>query len=333
MRRLLAIITILILSFSLSSCGDPKPDEAIDKYLKAAQGFDIETMAAAIAPSNKEDVEETKTILEDEEDEYTKYFRDYLKTNAGKMTYKIVGSQVDGDKAVVNVDFRYVDGGPLIKATIAEVFSKMFGLAFTGVEITDEETGQIFITAMEEQSEIIPETYKEVSIPISCILEDGIWYISEIDDELSDVIMSGFITAGKEISDSFGTGEDGDTGTEMESTQDTLFDINNYLIGDLWNDGFCEISHYLESGKGSYGQEIDIDFTKGQLNRAMEKKAGYDSYINGLSTDYEDIKSVWSKLSGQIDRMYEEVSSGAPSLSTDLFTQYRDAFSDLVEEL
>lgn len=61
MRRLLAIITILIISFSLSSCGDPKPDEAIDKYLKAAQGFDIETMAAAIAPSNKEDVEETSS--------------------------------------------------------------------------------------------------------------------------------------------------------------------------------------------------------------------------------------------------------------------------------
>ena len=83
----------------------------------------------------------------------------------------------------------------------------------------------------------------------------------------------------------------------------------------------------------STGQEIDINFTKTQLDKAMEKKAEYDVYIEGLDNSYLDIKDVWNKLSPEIDSLYQQVKSDVPSLNTDLFVQYRDAFSDLVYDL
>ncbi len=255
---------------------------------------------------------------------------DYLKTNAGKMTYKVTGSEIDGDKAVVTVDCKYVNGGPLLKATIGEAFSKMMGLAFSGIEMTEEENNQIFMSIMKEQAKLIGETFKEATIKINCIKEQDTWYIAETNDELLDVVMSGFMTAGKEIADSFGGNG---SISEDDDPASVLAEINNYVVGELWNDGFCEIKYYLLDGTGSYGQEIDIDFTKSQLDKAMEEKAGYDEYIAGLDSNYADIKEIWNKLSPQIDSLYEQVQSGAQSLNTDLFSQYRDAFSDLVYEL
>jgi len=325
----------MVMLFSLVGCGPAKPEDTVEKYLTAAQKFDVEAMATNIAPSNTEDIDETTDITkEQEQDDYTKYFLDYLKTNAGKMTYKITGSEVNGDKAVVTVDCKYVDGGSLLKATIGEAFSKMLGLAFTDIEMTDEETSQMFVSIMKEQSKKIGETFSETTVKVDCVKMEGQWYIAEINDELHDVVMSGFVSAGKEVSASFNgnedTTEDGDL--LKDDPADVLADIDNYIT-DLWNDGFCEISWYLSEGTGSTGQEIDIDFTKSQLIKAMKKKTGYDEYVAGLDSNYSEIKEVWNKMSPQIDSMYQQVQSGATSLNTDLFTQYHDAFSDLVNDL
>lgn len=136
----------------------------------------------------------------------SKIIKKHLKTNAGKMTYKISESEVNGDKAVVTVDCKYVDGGVLLKATLGEAFAKILGMSFTGVEPTDEEMGQMFISIMQEQSKTLGETYSEDTLKINCIKQDDVWYIEEVSEEMLDVVMSGFISAGKEISDSFDKG-------------------------------------------------------------------------------------------------------------------------------
>ena len=70
---------------------------------------------------------------------------DYLKANA-KNIYKIKDTKINDDTAVVTVDFKYVNGGPIIKATIAEYFAKGLSLVFSGIELTEEETSQIIIS-------------------------------------------------------------------------------------------------------------------------------------------------------------------------------------------
>jgi len=127
---------------------------------------------------------------------------------------------------------------------------------------------------------------------------------------------------------------------EEGSTEGTLREIDNFVTCDIWNKGFVDISWYIKSGTSSTGETIDIDLTVERLGKAIEKKSEYDTLINELGEDYAQIKSIWSKLSGEIDSMYEYVKQNPPQANskdsgfdTGLFKQYSEAFSDDVSAL
>jgi hypothetical protein len=213
MKKVISIIAATLMLLSLAGCSGAKPDSAVDKFFSAAKKLDVDAMGASIAPSNTEDVQKAKDILTgEEEDEYAKYFLDYLQKNAEKMEYTITGTETNGDKAVVTVDCKYVDGGPLLRATVGEFFTKLLGMAFTGEEPTEEETNQMFVNIMQEQTAIISETYQEKTIDINCVQQDGVWYIEEVNDDMLDVVLSGFMTVGSELAESLGAfGDDSET--------------------------------------------------------------------------------------------------------------------------
>ncbi len=123
-----------------------------------------------------------------------------------------------------------------------------------------------------------------------------------------------------------------DSATTEQSPEATLKEISNF--------GFVDISWYASSGTSSTGEAIDIDFTIEQLGKAMSTKLEYDNYINNLDAKYDSIKNIWSKLSGEIDRMYKQIQDTPPiandattKLDTGIFNQYMDAFSDEVDKL
>ena len=115
-----------------------------------------------------------------------------------------------------------------------------------------------------------------------------------------------------------------------------LREINNWVIGDIWNHGYCDFYHYEYDGKDSIGQPIDIDYALQLFKDSYKKKAGYDAYINSLSDDYAALKTAWNKLSGESDKLYRHFESGVQQTGTDtdtaIFVQYRDAFSKCVME-
>lgn len=330
MRKLISFLIITFALCMFSGCGMfQKPETTVSEYIKAATAFDLEKMNSKIAPSNATDKKDISDIIENDEDEYQKYIIDYFKSNAAKITYKIKNTKIDNDSAVVTVDFKYIDGSPLIKASIAEAFSKIMPLAFSGVEVSDDESSQFFITAMETQRKTIKEKYTSKTIDIKCVKIDKQWYIEKSSDELMDVLTSNFISAGKDIDKSFNSDEN----STKKTPNEMMSDIKDYVISDLWNDGFIDIKYYLETGKGSYGQDLDIELTKSELSKAMKKKPEYDKYINGLGDEYADIKNIWSKLSSEADNLYAQIESNATAINTDIFNQYMDVFSNNVEKL
>ncbi|ETT56330.1 hypothetical protein NYE24_12135 [Paenibacillus sp. FSL H7-0350] len=128
--------------------------------------------------------------------------------------------------------------------------------------------------------------------------------------------------------------------TGEQSPKSMLTDIRNFVVSDIWNVGFVDISSYISSGTSSTGENMDIDFTIEQLGKAMNKKAEYDAYIRGLDTKYDSIKKIWIKLSGEIDRMYKQIQDTPPKandtnskLDTGIFKQYLSAFTDEVDDL
>lgn len=194
MKKTLAALLILTLVLSLSACG-AKPETAVDQYFTAAKAFDTEGMKAVIDPANEESVAATADLTKDKEDGYSEYFQNYLKENAAKITYTISNSEISGDTAKITVDCRYVDGGPILNATITEALQKIIGKAFRGEEFTKEETNQMFLDIMKTQTATLGETYKETSVEIICIKKDRKWYIAKVDQALLDVVTSGFVSA------------------------------------------------------------------------------------------------------------------------------------------
>lgn len=136
------------------------------------------------------------------------------------------------------------------------------------------------------------------------------------------------------------TADSGNTSSAEASPDATLQEISNFIVSDIWNVGFVDISWYASSGTSSTGQTLDIDFTIEQLGKAMNQKKEYDTYISNLDAKYDSIKGIWSKLSGEIDRMYKQIQDKPPiandsttKLDTGVFTQYLEAFTDEVDKL
>lgn len=200
MRKWRTIAVSMLSLALLAGCSGAKPESTVEAFFTAGQQLDAEAMAATILSTNEEEVTETEELLLDDSNEY---LVEYFKTNAEKMTYEVTGSEVDGDKAVVTINAKYVDGAPLIQATISSAFMKMLPLAFSGVEMTEEETNQMFADTMKEQAEIVSETFKEATLKIDLIKEGNEWYITEITDEMMDVVMSGFMSLSTELEGAF----------------------------------------------------------------------------------------------------------------------------------
>lgn len=261
-KKIVSIVLLSVMAMVLAGCGGPKPEDAVSNYLSAAKLIDAKTMAIYILPSNEVDIQDTEALAGNgEDDQYIKYFTEYMTTNAKKMTYSIAGTEVTGNKAIVTVDCKYIDGGPLLKATIGEAFMKVFGMAFTGVEQTEEETNQMFLGIMKEQSEIIGETYKEATVKIDCVKQDGKWYISKVNDDLEDVVTMGFTFAGKDLENSFG-----DTSDSTQDSQSTVMEQAK--------------ENNMELIEKKIGDDITLATIKLKVNKAEEK--------NTLKAEYSE---------------------------------------------
>ena len=122
-----------------------------------------------------------------------------------------------------------------------------------------------------------------------------------------------------------------------------LTDVAKWATGDLWNDGFCDIYHYVESGTNAVGDDMDIEFTVNNLKLTMEKRSEYDAFIHTLDDSVPEqaqLISAWDKMMEQTDILYQKVLSETPrpadetyEFSTDLFKQYFDTFYKLSYEI
>lgn len=237
MKKIFNVILILAIVLSLSACSNQsKPETTVSEFIEAAKMFDFSQMSLKINPSSTPSKEKISELEEgSEENSYEKYFMDYLKSNAKKITYEIKKSAIDGDNATVTVDFKYVDGGPLLKATIGDVFSQAISMAFAGVEVNDDEMSQLFVSSMEKQKENISESFTERTVEIKCIKVDNKWYLEDISDDFIDVIISNFGTVAKELDESFNdssNGFDEDNLTALEQAEEDNMIIIEKNIGD-----------------------------------------------------------------------------------------------------
>ena len=136
-------------------------------------------------------------------------------------------------------------------------------------------------------------------------------------------------------------GNDSDSGSASsaeKSDLDKISEVNNWLSGDIWNKGICDMSWYYTNGTNSVGETMDADFTIEQFKKAYAKRAEYDAIMNDVSDEYSDLKEYYSKIMGQVAILYSQIIAKGTNrdgngLDTGLYNQYYEAFDDRFSEL
>ena len=347
MKKAFCLILSIMLIIGLAACqSSPKPEDTVKKYFEAGKSFDTERMNSFVNSKNVSSESSSSSASSDsEEADLVKYCMDYLKGNAKKVTYSIKGSDIKDATATVTVDCKYVDGSAILRDSVSDYIVKAVGEAFSGTQNSSNSSKEI-AQIMTDKMKTTKEIFTTKTIKINCVKINDKWCIDKVNDDLSDVFLSGFVSAGNEISESFDNSDSSESdssssnASQAESVKNKLSEIDDYIISDIWNKGFCNINSYLTEGKGSTGESLDIDFTLQQLDDAMKKKTDYDTYISKLDGNkYSKVKSIWEKLSPEIDVLYKSIKAKKPiansntSFDTGKFQQYRDAFSDAVDNI
>lgn len=121
------------------------------------------------------------------------------------------------------------------------------------------------------------------------------------------------------------------TVTVRYNVKKECFNMQEWLIEDMWNYGYCDLYHYYESGTDSCGENMDVDYTLHKLKKSYKKLAYYDRFIKSLKgSKYDELKYIWSKLKPEMQRLYKlafEIDwSKCPKddemFSADLYSQY-----------
>ena len=329
MKRAFAAMLAACMVIGITGCGVKRePAESVVKNaIEAVRGYD----SGKVHEYWGGDALDAESGLEAAPDAIGEIFKG--------ISYEIIGSQEGEDRATVDVRVSNVDMSHIMSSVIAEMLPKLFADAFMpeSEKLTEEDTDQMFADALVEALRKADNPRVTNTVTVSLSLVDDKWVIDDDNDAAIDAMLGGISSFADAMDGAFSSGDSGGDPAE-QTPKENLSEIRNWLVGDIWNDGFCDLSWYYSTGKSSTGGTMDAGFAIQQLDKAMEKKENYDAYIGSLPDDFDDISSVWPKLSEQIDVLYSEVKSrGAEvtgtGLDTDLYNQYFDAFDGACKQI
>lgn len=201
MRKLTGVL-LLIGILLLAGCSASKPESTVESFIESGKAFDTVQMASLLNPSDSGINDQLTEALGKENDsrnQFQKYFLDYFKGNAAKITYTVKESKIEKNDAVVTIDFKYIDGGPVLKTTLQDVFSKAYLAAQNDTPMQNEEIGQMLVSSMQKNIEVNNATFTSKSLSIKLVKVDKTWYISELNEDLLDVFLSNYLTVSKEF--------------------------------------------------------------------------------------------------------------------------------------
>ncbi|NDL66468.1 hypothetical protein [Anaerotalea alkaliphila] len=314
----------------LGACGGGRPEDAVEKFFSDTRRFDLEGMRSGLAAGEAHDLDDM--LLEENPDSLL--LLEYLKGNAAKMTYNVIGAAVEGNKATVTVETRYVDAQEIYLATLQEYNTRSMELVLGGEEQTEDVLTRIFMEILLEKAGGMEERFKEATLEIPCVKQDGEWLIAGMDDDLADVFLSNLVTAGhameEEWGDVHGEVEEGSGKDAGGSARAGIDGIHFWLVGEVWP-LFSEFQGYLEVRKGASGRdlEVEMEIPLEQLAQAMAMKPAHDGFIAGLGEGYGEVQAVWMELSREMDKIHGGITGGAETIDTLRFQELMEAFGEV----
>lgn len=200
MKKVLTLILALVcLTLPLSGCGGDKketPKDAVTNALNAVKNLDKENISKYFGTESV--FNEGKEQKEDEDSE------EYAKLFVEKLKFKILSTDIDGEKATVKTEITNIDAMKALQKYLQEAFTEALNNAFQQKELTDEEaekkSEEKYIEIL--KSDDIGMTTNNVDIKLT---RNGDSWKIDLDEELQNAILGGLIKAEKSMTE--GSGE------------------------------------------------------------------------------------------------------------------------------
>ncbi|MCI6691404.1 MAG: DUF5105 domain-containing protein [Clostridium sp.] len=264
----LAVILIFVLStVSLYGCGGSSPTDVVNEYFKKVKSgdSDIKNLFTMV----KEDVkEENEEALDNES--FSEETQNKLLEKMKEITYTVNTETIDGDNAKVNVTVKGMDFNIVLGKAMQEAFSYLFTQAFSGIEMTDEQSDAYFNELISKYLDEV--TYSERTEDVELTKVDKEWKIKE-GSAISKLLLG--------IDES--TFGEGSNNTESVATQEmtlnTPFTVEtengNYT---LTIEGARETEERNEFSDKEVKKVVILDYT--YENISFGEKNGNDLYID-----------------------------------------------------
>lgn len=203
---IIAVVVIAVIAIVATILFGNNPEKTIDETFTALKEGNMDVLmeyTSTEGADNSFTNELTESLTNGTDStENTELEKEMLDSCFSQLEWKIAETKKDGDTAVVTVDITNKDFSNVMQEIFSEMMAQAFASAFTGQEMTEEDTMQLMKEKIDEVTATTTNTEE-----INMVKEDGIWKFSD-SDELANMLLPGF-SSGLEsmqdsINDSFG---------------------------------------------------------------------------------------------------------------------------------
>lgn len=200
MRKIICLLSI-ILVFSLVGCWASDPKNTVEDFIEMGKDFNLVTLKEYINPflDKQDEIEKWCQYFETIDFYYQLNIYNYLKENAAKITYEIKSVVKEKERAVVTVDFNYVNGITILAESHQEIIEEMEAAILYGKGMNIGEIDSLFTNILEKYQMITLDSFRDKSVDLKLVKIDKQWYLDEISADLLDVFVSNLATSTIEV--------------------------------------------------------------------------------------------------------------------------------------
>ena len=203
-KKILSIVLVLGLVFSLCACGGPTPTSTVETFLDAVKVQDTETIKTVYEDEEFSFIGEMDLESEDSTQPQTdKVLNEKMLPKLLEFDYTVSNEQIKEDKATVDITVTTYNFGPAMTSFFGSYMTQAFALIFDdNAEAKLDKIGADLLTS--EIDKLTEKNCEKTATITLTATEDG-WVIDEIDDEgkVLDALTGGIVSSLQAIDEAF----------------------------------------------------------------------------------------------------------------------------------
>lgn len=279
-----------------------QPIETVKTFLTDVQKMNFDGMKAQLQSNDLSAL--------DNADITNEAYKTFFQNVNQKMIFSIKKTEFNiiNETASITTKIKYIDGSDIYKETITEFLKQIVATAFSGQQLTEEETQQKLAALLEEKSAAISNTFAETEITYPLIKAGGKWKIVALDGETVKMMSANFTNVQDEINQSLEEMENADaneTPAAPEASADGTIDMSNekftihykqHRIAKDFSGAPCLLVYYDYSNNGTAASSAMVDvnlqaYQNGQVLTAAIPESN-DAAIDQFMTEVQPGQAV-----------------------------------------